>query len=448
MWASSSPDECSRHWQRGDPESSEVEQLVRHTYAGSDGGPIDGAGTMQTVPRLQACRSQDPRSNGCVDSEGFHRDFVQQRQPVLIRGLGALSGWPASSEWAKGEVLSRYGKDLKLRVSTGTGFPILAGGSAIQPIKTLRQIFDSYLGDHRLFVFDNDPERTKQFAADLPTPSWLAERCRGSHPIISLGGKCSGLPWHMHGETWFASLAGRKRWFLYPPGGATNTARGPALYSTLGWVQKVLPQLTAGQRPLTFLQEPGDLLYLPSSWAHATINLDEVLGYGQQMIFKEADKDYEAWARCVGSGQGGALDPDFCHVLGIWLSRVPDLLKGGPASDVGTPLQLFNRAIEADPLFIPARLAACRYFENRHRSGFSQLRSAAAAVSRAEFDLIDDPACDNLVLALVWSTLGQYMWRFARTEEEKEIAEIVASKILPLVQGDRAALEILGVREV
>ena len=36
--------------------------------------------------------------------------------------------------------------------------------------------------------------------------------------MLSLGASRTGLPFHIHGETWLALIHGRKRWFVYPPG--------------------------------------------------------------------------------------------------------------------------------------------------------------------------------------------------------------------------------------
>lgn len=79
------------------------------------------------------------------------------------------------------------------------------------------------------------------------------------------------------------SLVGRKRWFFYPPGRATVSRRGLPLIGTEGWALNILPNLAPRDRPYTFVQHPGEAVYLPEGWSHATYNLDElVLGFGEQ----------------------------------------------------------------------------------------------------------------------------------------------------------------------
>eukprot|EP00929_Paragymnodinium_shiwhaense_P003995 TRINITY_DN104703_c0_g1_i1.p1 TRINITY_DN104703_c0_g1~~TRINITY_DN104703_c0_g1_i1.p1 ORF type:complete len:507 (+),score=23.77 TRINITY_DN104703_c0_g1_i1:96-1616(+) len=433
-------------WREGDVATSATEELIKKVYGSSVGGPLDGR-AMQSIPRFTVCSGPESPS-GCLTEEQFLTEFVEKRQPVLIRGLDQLADWPDSSFWNKEALIEGFGSSLELRVSLGTGFPLLAGGNDMQPVKTLKDIFEFYLQDPRLFVFDFDNDRTKRLSDKLRTPAWLQMRFAEADPVISLGGQSSGLPWHMHGETWFAPLIGRKRWFLYPPGHATDVVRGSPFHSTSGWVKNTLPNLAPAERPFTCLQEPGELLYLPASWAHATLNLDEVLGFGQQKQFDIAEGDYTVWAEALTSRQRDGIDPEMCSILGSWLSRKPDLLDPPMSDQIPDPLTLFRIAAGRDSLYIPAALAASRHLERSGLSGFEPLRAAAAALSREECNLLQAEGSDDVNLALVWLTLARLMKLDARTQEEHDMAELVASKILPLVREDSVGMEVLGVRVV
>ena len=46
-----------------------------------------------------------------------------------------------------------------------------------------------------------------------------------------------------------------------------------------------------GYRPLECIQRAGDLLYLPASWSHLTLNVGEAIGIGGQTALP-ADKRY------------------------------------------------------------------------------------------------------------------------------------------------------------
>jgi hypothetical protein len=92
--------------------------------------------------------------------------------------------------------------------------------------------------------------------------------------LLSLGGGGGGLPFHSHGDGWLAVVHGAKHWLLYPPGGMPPEARpvSQTLLSAAGWARRVLPALPAELRPLQCTQAPGEALFVPAGWLHATLN--------------------------------------------------------------------------------------------------------------------------------------------------------------------------------
>ena len=71
-------------------------------------------------------------------------------------------------------------------------------------------------------------------------------------------------------------MLGRKTWHLVPPRrlhGALAEAVGPFVYPVEAW-QRVMSGKPLGSRPLRCVQSPGDVLYFPDEWWHATMNLD------------------------------------------------------------------------------------------------------------------------------------------------------------------------------
>ena len=107
-----------------------------------------------------------------------------------------------------------------------------------------------------------------------------------------------GLPFHHHGDTWLGLVYGMKRWFIYPPGAsppASIERTYNPLYPVLDWFTSTYPLLKGlnqppvngdipvpqeaghkGYRPLECVQMPGDIMYVPASWAHSTINIGKV----------------------------------------------------------------------------------------------------------------------------------------------------------------------------
>ena len=90
-----------------------------------------------------------------------------------------------------------------------------------------------------------------------------------SHRINFLvGGPGSGLPFHRHSATWQTLVNGRKAWYLVPP-----VRMGPELSAVVG------------TRPLRCVQYPGEYLWVPHMWWHATKNLDANVAYGQRPAY-------------------------------------------------------------------------------------------------------------------------------------------------------------------
>uniref|UniRef100_A0A8D2MXS6 Jumonji domain containing 8 n=1 Tax=Zonotrichia albicollis TaxID=44394 RepID=A0A8D2MXS6_ZONAL len=98
-------------------------------------------------------------------------------------------------------------------------------------------------------------------------------RIPGTSPAYSFGiaGSGSGVPFHWHGPGFSEVIFGRKRWFLYPP---DQTPHFHPNETTLAWLQHTYPTLPPALRPLECTLRPGEVLYFPDRWWHATLNLD------------------------------------------------------------------------------------------------------------------------------------------------------------------------------
>ncbi|KAM7387641.1 hypothetical protein PAMA_009991 [Pampus argenteus] len=89
--------------------------------------------------------------------------------------------------------------------------------------------------------------------------------------MTSSSGPGTGVPFHWHGPGYSEVIYGRKRWFLYPPD------KEPHFHpnrTTLSWVTETYPHLPEDEAPLECTIQPGEVLYFPDRWWHATLNLD------------------------------------------------------------------------------------------------------------------------------------------------------------------------------
>ena len=114
----------------------------------------------------------------------------------------------------------------------------------------------------------------------------LPPRRLGFEPnrFLSIGGDGVGLPLHSHGATWLALLVGSKLWYLYPPHELPARAHATLGVATMrAWREKrLLEELPAAERPMACTQRPGELLWLPPAWHHATINVGYTIAVGAQ----------------------------------------------------------------------------------------------------------------------------------------------------------------------
>ncbi|XP_075755319.1 jmjC domain-containing protein 8 isoform X1 [Pelodiscus sinensis] len=127
------------------------------------------------------------------------------------------------------------------------------------------------LGSDTLYFFgdNNFTEWGSLFQQYRPPPF----RIPGTIGAYSFGiaGSGSGVPFHWHGPGYSEVIYGRKRWFLYPP---EKTPEFHPNKTTLSWLLDTYPFLPPEDRPVECTIRPGEVLYFPDRWWHATLNLD------------------------------------------------------------------------------------------------------------------------------------------------------------------------------
>ena len=142
---------------------------------------------------------------------------------------------------------------------------------------------------------------------------------------LGIGGHASGVSFHLHGPGFSEAIIGRKRWFLFPPSMTKYVSSFNPNMTMAQWVDHIYPQLLIfeNQQQDKYLKQqvisdyifenysyfssnndmeigfnrvsndfnqsimqalsrhlyectigPGEVLYFPSMWMHATLNLD------------------------------------------------------------------------------------------------------------------------------------------------------------------------------
>ena len=98
-----------------------------------------------------------------------------------------------------------------------------------------------------------------------------------------LGAAGSGAPWHYHRAAFNVLVYGRKRWLLTPP----PHSRYSTVHPKASFAADDVPSKPAHTFACT--QESGDVLFIPESWGHATLNRAESIGWASEFIFGSSE---------------------------------------------------------------------------------------------------------------------------------------------------------------
>jgi ribosomal protein L16 Arg81 hydroxylase len=127
------------------------------------------------------------------------------------------------------------------------------------------------LGNETFYMFgDNDNEEWGDLLNEYKIPDYNLPR---HIPALSFGvaGPGSGVPFHFHGPGFAEAIHGRKRWFL------TKPDEKPAFHpnkTTLQWYFEDYPTVRNQMELYECTIRPGEAIYFPDKWWHATLNLD------------------------------------------------------------------------------------------------------------------------------------------------------------------------------
>uniref|UniRef100_A0A663FDY7 Jumonji domain containing 8 n=1 Tax=Aquila chrysaetos chrysaetos TaxID=223781 RepID=A0A663FDY7_AQUCH len=267
--------------------------------------PPGGGWLAGTVPEEERCTVE--RADASLTYSLFLQRFAFSR-PVILRGVTDNSAFRALCTREK--LLAAFGA-RPVRLSTANTYSYRKGesrgcppqrpppphrragpsrgGARIappppsSPLPAVDVPFQEYveqllkpqdparLGSDTLYFFgdNNFTEWGPLFQQYVPPAFGIP----GTSPAYSFGiaGSGSGVPFHWHGPGYSEVIFGRKRWFLYPP---DKTPHFHPNETTLAWLHRTYPALPLAERPLECTLRPGEVLYFPDRWWHATLNLD------------------------------------------------------------------------------------------------------------------------------------------------------------------------------
>ncbi|XP_072298923.1 jmjC domain-containing protein 8 [Eucyclogobius newberryi] len=202
-----------------------------------------------------------------------YKDFMERfafSGPVILRGLTDNTKFRRLC--SKKNLLREYG-DRTVRLSTANTHSYRKVDVSFREYveNFLRPQAHDALGNDTLYFFgdNNQTEWQHLFSEYSPPPFTLPHTTRATS--FGVAGAGTGVPFHWHGPGFSEVIYGRKRWFLFPPD------KQPHFHpnmSSLSWVTHSYSSLTLEEAPLECTIRPGEVLYFPDRWWHATLNLD------------------------------------------------------------------------------------------------------------------------------------------------------------------------------
>jgi ribosomal protein L16 Arg81 hydroxylase len=218
------------------------------------------------------------------NKDWFFTNYVQKRVPVLIKN--GVTEWPLMKKWSKDYIIRQFGNYIYTVVKDSR-----SGVASNNNIKTSLQDYFANHQDGSAFLREvYDKKFRPLFFEDIELPNnFFSETDIASYFFYHAPESGGALP-HKHPFEVFNMLQqGEKKWVLFDAHSATS-AQGDLLIqhykeeygpNTLSkdWFKNELPVLSKKISPLYECnQKAGDIVYIPTQFCHAVLNMSEVMG--------------------------------------------------------------------------------------------------------------------------------------------------------------------------
>jgi JmjC domain, hydroxylase len=237
----------------------------------------------------------DVRNNVCTVEIGrFDEVSFDRDKPLVVQGSASR----ASRKWTEAWSLQQFG-DRLCQVSLDSR-PAMGSFEQRMPLRSyldgLKRTDSSGPVPGYLMHSERDGVRACDVLSDLDVPAAISALGRPSLSRFFVGPAYTGTLPHYHTYAINALARGRKRWAIYAGVNRNHTDRilenSYQRYNSGSlareWFAEECPQLRSKNVQLwEFIQEPGDLVYIPEFMIHAVINLQPVIGFTVE--FQPAD---------------------------------------------------------------------------------------------------------------------------------------------------------------
>ena len=256
----------------------------------ADYAPPSGDSGGWATPKLNETPETVDRRAG-LTLESFTSEYVVPEKPVLLGG-GLLAAMQPG--WTKEALAAAPLGDESVFVHDSSMTAARRAYSFMgwveeQPFTTLRDFVHfkmDVLAGEAPYVLERNEELVELLNTESPALDALmveserhdiAEEERAAMALVAVGGPGSGATFHVQGAAYHALAYGATRWFLFPP----------VSHYPEGGVHAFADRLDAGNwpfpKPLECVQRPGEVLYVPTGWHQAHVNLAESAALNVQL---------------------------------------------------------------------------------------------------------------------------------------------------------------------
>lgn len=250
-----------------------------------------------------------------------HQEFVRQYElpgvPVIV--TGAVGKWRAATEWTPARLLERFGA-TPFRVSASVDMSL---GEYLTYAEACGQ-----REERPLYLFDKDfCGKCPEMAAEFEIPEYFKQdlmsvvgpRRRPDYRWLIIGPALAGSSFHVDPNenfAWNATIAGRKKWVLYPPGCPPPSSADDERQLCLPrWFREHYDDDEHADVRLECVTEAGELLFVPRGWWHCVLNLELCVALTHNVVTEHnllpALDFLEQDASC-GPGEGCRGATKFC----------------------------------------------------------------------------------------------------------------------------------------
>ncbi|KAL3854984.1 hypothetical protein ACJMK2_014216 [Sinanodonta woodiana] len=178
------------------------------------------------------------------------------------------------------------------------------------------------------------------FRSDWMNEFWDSQNSiDDDYRFVYIGPKGSWTPFHadvFHSFSWSANICGRKKWIFFPPGEEVYLRNrfGQLAYDVTSSGlkdQAQFPNYCKLTRQIEVIQEPGEIIFVPSGWYHQVFNMEDTISINHNWL-NGCNVDM-CWEHVKQSLASVKQEIEDCRGMDEWEERCQLILKANSGID-------------------------------------------------------------------------------------------------------------------